>query len=404
MGGSRQVRDEPGARGRAAATAGASAILVPFLLLGLGASPAAGAGAKKADARLDGALGAIVASDDGPPAAWALIQRRGERELHSFGRADLAEPGAPGLNEHVRIASVSKAFSGAVALRLVERKRLRLGTTIGEVLPELPSTWSAVTVRQLLQHTSGLPDYFHDPEFTAWLGTHLKDYIDPLTAISYVFDDPPGFAPGSTYRYSNTDNIVIGLLAERVTGRSYEQLLRRLVLRPLDLRDTSFPSGFELPPPFVHGYIDDGPRQPPEDVSEALSVASGWAVGAIVSTARDLNRFIRAWGGGDLLRSKKMRRAQTRFIPGAGGQPPGPGENSGGLALYRYEQRCGTVFGHTGNFPGYTAFAASSKRGNRSAVVFANLQLSVGTGPQQTFERLHQIFGLAVCAALAKKR
>jgi D-alanyl-D-alanine carboxypeptidase len=151
----------------------------------------------------------------------------------------------------------------------------------------------------------------------------------------------------------------------------------------------------------VHGYIDEGPGLPPEDVSEALSVSSGWAVGAIVSTPRDLNDFIRAWGGGELL-GPKMRRAQTRFIPGAGGQPPGPGDNSGGLALYRYSQQCGKVFGHTGNFPGYTAFAASSKRGNRSVVVFANSQLSVGTGPQEAFAQLHEIFGLGACAALAR--
>jgi D-alanyl-D-alanine carboxypeptidase len=357
--------------------------------------------ASEADERLDQALQALVARADGPPAVWAVVQRGKDRELHSVGRADINSSAPPRLNDHTRIASISKAFSAAVALRLVEKGKLKLSTTIGEVLPTLPASWSAVTVRQLLQHTSGLPDYFQDPEFGAWLGSHLKDYIAPFAAISYVFDEPPEFAPGSQYHYSNTDNIVVGLIAEQVTSRPYERLLRKLVLRPLRLKDTSFPSGFEMPEPFVHGYFNEGPPEPIEDLSEALSVSSGWAVGAIVSTARDLNVFIRAWGGGSLL-GPKMRRAQTRFFSGAGGQPPGPGQNSGGLALYRYSQPCGKVFGHTGNFPGYTAFAASNRRGNRSTVVFASSQLSVGTGPQQSFAQLHEIFGLASCAALAR--
>jgi D-alanyl-D-alanine carboxypeptidase len=257
-----------------------------------------------------------------------------------------------------------------------------------------------VTLRELLYHTSGLPNYTADPEFLGYFVSHLKDFISPQQVLSFVTDQPLVFPNGTRYEYSNTDNLVIGLMAERATGRSYEQLLRDLVWRPLGLRRTSFPSGFLLPRPFVSGYVFDAPGQPLENVSEEISVSSVWAAGAIVSTPADQNRFIRAWGSGRLL-SRKLRRQQTNFIPGAAGEPPGPGQNSGGLTLFRYKLPCGTVFGHTGNFPGYTQFIASSPDGSRSTSVSANLQLDVATGPPGVFPVLHDVFRLAACAALA---
>ena len=369
--------------------------------LWLTASPAL-AGPAQADARLDNSIQSLIQMKDGPPGVAAVVQRGNQRKLHSFGSSDLGAGGDPiRIRDHTRIASVSKAFSGAVALLLVEKHRLRLDDPIGPLLPELPAIWGPVTLRQLLNHTSGLPSYSADPAFLSYLVAHLKDYISPQQAISFVFDDPLAFTPGTTYEYSNTDNIVIGLLAERATGRSYEDLLRDLVIRRLRLRETSLPSGIQLPAPFVSGYVFDGSDKPLENVSEELSPSSTWAAGAIVSSPRDQNRFIRAWGGGKLL-NRKLRRQQTSFILDAAGEPPGPGENSGGLTLFRYRLRCGTVFGHTGNFPGYTQFIASSRDGSRSTSVTANLQLDVKTGPPGMFPALREVFEKASCAALAR--
>jgi D-alanyl-D-alanine carboxypeptidase len=103
-----------------------------------------------------------------------------------------------------------------------------------------------------------------------------------------------------------------------------------------------------------------------------------------------------------MFKSRKVRRAQTAFLPPfTGGEPPGPGQNRDGLTLYRYRVPCGVVFGHSGNFPGYTQWIASSPDGSRSAVVTANLQLSVGTGPPGVFTPLRKLFKRAACAALA---
>jgi D-alanyl-D-alanine carboxypeptidase len=362
----------------------------------------ASAGADQADARLERALDRIVATPDGPPGVSAVVQRGKALRLHTAGRADLAAPGAIRLRQQMRIASVSKAFTGAVMLRLVEKGALELGSTLGRLRSDLPASWGPITLRQLLYHTSGLPNYTASPAFGAYFGANLKNYISPLFAISFVFGDPLEFAPGARFEYSNTDNIVMALMAESATGRGFAALLRDLVLKPLRLRDTSLPKGFTLPRPFIRGYVFNAPGAPLEEVSKEIGVSSVWAAGGIVSSPRDLNTFIRAWGGGGLLNSRKARKAQTRFLPPfTGGEPPGPGQNRGGLTLYRYSTPCGVAFGHTGNFPGYTQFIAASPDGRRSAVVSANLQLDVATGPPGVFTELRRIFRRAACAALA---
>ena len=115
-----------------------------------------------------------------------------------------------------------------------------------------------------------------------------------------------------------------------------------------------------------------------------------------MSTPEDLNRFIRGYVGGRLFGSK-----QRQVIEGGSSEPPGPGKNAAGLALFRYETKCGTVWGHTGNTPGYTQFAAASPDGERSVTVSVNAQLTPTTGRPAVYGALRRAEGLAVCAALA---
>ena len=388
----------PGPGARALRLAAVCAALTTLPALG---PAAASAGQRQADQRLDRAIRALVSTPDGPPGIAAVVQRGGERRLHSFGRADVARRGRIGLRTHLRIASVTKAFTGAVLLRLVSAGKLKLDTNVGSLRPDLPAAWGPITLRQLLYHTSGLPNYTANPAFGAYFGIHLKDYISPHYAISFVFGEPLEFAPGARYEYSNTDNVVMALMAETATGRRWERLLRDLLLRPLKLTDTGLPAGFELPRPFARGYFYNGPGSL-EDVSEEISVSSVWAAGGIVSSPRDLNRFIRAWAGGSLVAGRKLRAAQTAFLPPfTGGEPIGPGQNRGGLTIFRYRTPCGVVYGHTGNFPGYTQFIAASPDGSRSAVVSANLQSDVKSGPPGIFPPLRRVFRRAACAALA---
>ena len=284
-----------------------------------------------------------------------------------------------------------------MALSLVSRGRLRLTDTIGQLLPGLPSAWYPVTLGQVLQHRSGLPDYTASPALARRLRRAPRAVIAPAALLRFVWSEPLQFRPGSRYRYDNSDNVVAAMMARAVTGRGYRALLRTLVYRPAGLAATSLPSGFRLPRPYLHGYAVAA-GQPAQDVSEALSASAAWASGGMVSTPAETNRFIRAYLAPRFF-SRAVQAEQLRFVAGSSG-PPGPGVNAAGLAVFRYRTRCGTVYGHTGNFPGYTQFAAARLGGGDSAVVTATEQVG-DHGQPRLLAALRQAELLAVCAALA---
>jgi D-alanyl-D-alanine carboxypeptidase len=355
---------------------------------------------KAGDAAVQRALKRVVNMETGPPGAIAIIQRGSKRTVFKAGLGNLTPTERPHPSDHMRIASTAKAFSGAVALSLVSEGRLTLDTTVTERLPDLPAAWSTVTLRDLLNHTSGLPDFTGQPDFQAFVTANPQAYVAPRDLLDYVADEPLLFTPGTAYEYSNTDNIVVGLMAEAATGTPYDQLLATHVYGPLGLHDTSLPIDSALPEPFIHGY-DVSTDSPPEDISTAISPATAWASGGIVSTPADLNRFVRGYVGGKLF-DKEERVAQFQFLDGGSSVPPGPGNNAAGLALFRYRSSCGTVFGHTGNFPGYTQFMAATRDGQRSVTVSINEQVTLTAGDPQVFQALQKAERRAVCAALAR--
>jgi D-alanyl-D-alanine carboxypeptidase len=357
-------------------------------------------GAESRDAALDRALEELVAMEGGPPGAIAVIQRGRHREVHSFGVRNIKSALPLRAGDRMRQASTSKAFSGAVALSLVSKGVLSLNDNIGERLPELPTSWHKITLRQLLQHTSGLPNFTTDKDFLAALQASPKNPPPPEELLSFVEDDPLNFEPGTSYEYSNSDNIVVGLMVQAATGEPYEQQLQKQVLGPLGQMKTSLPRGANLRKPFIHGYDNDPSQNPPEDISEVLASGWFWAAGGMVSTPSDFNAFVRGYVGSDLF-DLETRARQRQVFEGGRSDPPGPGKNSAGLGIFRYETRCGTVWGHTGNYPGYTQFMAASPDGRRSVTVSVNEQLSPIQGAPGIFEALRRAEGKAVCAALA---
>jgi len=369
--------------------------VVGTLLLpsGVGAAPSG----RTTDVAVQRLLDRLVTTPGGPVGAIVTLYRNGRLTVLRAGRADAARPGAPRLGDHMRIASISKAFSGAVALHLVQEGRLGLDDTIGRRLGGMmPRAWSKVTVREMLNHTSGLPDYTQSDGFRGQATTNPRGYVSPMQIIGWVRGTRLMFTPGSRYEYSNTDNIVVGLIAQRVTGRSFGQLLATLVFRPAGLRQTSFPTRrISLPKPFIHGY-DVELGKPPQDVTTFLSPSGAWASGAIVSTPADLGAFIRADLGGRFF-GGAQRREQLRFVAGSS-SPPGPGRNAAGLAIFRYQTQCGTVYGHTGNFPGYVQWAAATADGRRS--VTTSLNIAAPTGG--LLHKLRSLQAAAVCALLGR--
>src|SRR4051812_43200701 len=192
--------------GLAVALIAAGAMLLAFPVAGRAADRATVADVQRG---LDG----LVAARGGPPGAIATLYRNGRLTVLRAGRADITRRRAPQASDHMRIASVAKAFSGAIALHLVRDGRLGLDDTIAQRLPGMPAAWAGVTVRQLLGHTSGLPDYTRSDGFAKQARTAPRGFVSPTKIIDWVRADDLAFPPGSRYAYSNTDNIVIGLIA-----------------------------------------------------------------------------------------------------------------------------------------------------------------------------------------------
>jgi D-alanyl-D-alanine carboxypeptidase len=365
------------------------------------AAHAGDSGAAGSAGSLDRALDRIVAARGGPPGLAVVIRRGSRQSFRRRGVGDVRTRRRPALADHYRIASMAKAFSGAVALSLVAQGRLSLTDTVGRRLPGLLPRANEVTLAQALAHTGGLPDYIRQPAFIERFSRDPAAYMSPQDLIGFVRDVPLRFRPGSRYEYSDTDNVVVGLMAEAATGRSYEQLLAELVYRPLGLRRTSLPRTVRLPRPFLHGYEIE-PRRAPEDVSQIINPSGAWASGGIVSTALEVGSFFRAYVGGRLF-PEDVRRRQLRFRPGAS-SPPGPGTNFAGLGVFQYRTSCGTVYGHTGSFPGYRLFAAATPDGRGSVVFTVNAQIVPRPGaPEPVPSRLiRRAQELAVCRALGR--
>ncbi|MFD9819117.1 serine hydrolase domain-containing protein [Streptomyces violascens] len=357
----------------------------------------AGAAAPHGDE--DGALRArlreLVDRPDGPPGAIAVLRDGDRVRVVRAGVAELGTRRPPGASDHMRLASAAKAFSGAVALRLVDRGVLSLDDTLSR-LPSLPAAWGAVTLRQLLNHTSGLPDYSAAPEFVELIQTDPHRVFDSRHLLDFVAGQDLEFAPGSRYQYSNSDNIAVALMAEAATGRSYEDLLASEVYRPRGLTGTSLPVGYQLPKPYLHGY-DVEPGKPTEDVSTLFGTSGSWASGGIVSTPRDFSVFMAGYAGGTLI-SDATRKQQRAFIDGAS-EPAGPGANQAGLAIFKYTTRCGVVYGHTGNTAGYTQLGVGTPDGRRSLTLSLTSQVNQRTNPA-LLARLRAVEEDFVCALL----
>ena len=355
------------------------------------------AGASAGGGRLDAALDRIIDDPQGPPGLSVLIQRGSEIDFRRRGVADRKTGAKPKIDSPMRIASMAKAFNGALALSLVSERRIGLDDTVGQWLPGIWPKADAVTVREMLGHTAGLPDYIRQPAFIEDLTSDPGQYMTPFELIDYVNDLDVGLPPGESYEYSDSDNIMVGLLVEAATGRTYNKLMQNEIYEPVGIRNTSLPDTLAMPKGYMHGY-DRNDQGRFEDVSKFINPALAWASGGIVSTPADVNDFFRAYVGGDLF-SSKVARSQNRYVRGRS-SPPGPGRNDATLGLFRYRTRCGTVYGHTGSYPGYRLFAASSANGKRSVVFSVNSQIVPGEGSPRVSGLIRRAQADAVCLAL----
>ncbi|GGV28863.1 serine hydrolase domain-containing protein [Streptomyces spectabilis] len=360
---------------------------------GVAAADAAPGGQARAsrDPALQELVDRVVADPHPNPGAF-LLARDGERtRFGAAGVADRATGAAMRPDLRFRSGSLTKTFTATVVLQLVAEHRLRLDDTVQRLLPDQVRADNAlsgapVTVRQLLNHTSGLYDYLDGliPHFES-----LDQYWPRDQLIAIGLAGPRYFpTPGTRFRYSNTNYLLLDLIVERVTDRDLRTNLERRVLKPLGLRDTSYPlADTTIDGPHVHGYADvsrllpNVPDPTRYDVT-SISPSEAGASGAIVTTAADVARFYRALLRGRLLPPAILRRMLDDTVPTTGSPRPAVGY---GLGMYVYATDCGPAYGHGGSAPGYLTFALNSRDGHRQLVAHTNWNPLVDAGLDEPF-------------------
>ena len=236
--------------------------------------------------------------------------------------------------------------------------------------PGLVPNGSNITIRQLLNHTSGLADFERDPVvLEPYLNGDFGHYWSPLDLARIAVAHDPMFAPGTGEQYCSTNYILAGLIVEAVTGHSLGREISGRIIRPLHLRGTSFPTVPRIDGPHAHGYLVLG--SPPATDVTGLSPFP-WAAGAIVSTAADSATFYRALLSGRLLGPRLLRAMKTTHAQREGDIP---GQRYG-LGLISYPLSCGIAWGHSGVFPGYFVYAISSADGRRQVSLEVNSDTS----------------------------
>jgi D-alanyl-D-alanine carboxypeptidase len=322
-----------------------SIIALTVIALAGTAEPASAAGAGGLPRQeLQGLLDELV--EAGMPGAIGLVRHDGRtwQGASGLGRLDPARPMRP--NDRVPVGSVTKTFVATVVLQLVGERKLALDDSVESWLPGLVRNGSGITVRQLLNHTSGLFDYTEDPQvFEPYLSGDFGFVWQPRELVAIAMEHPPLFAPGTRHSYSNTGYILLGLIIEAVTGTGLRHQLEARILRPLDLDGTTFPlTEVRIRGPHAHAYlIGAGPDGGMLDVT-ALSRTWAWAAGGMISTVGDIARFHRALLAGRLLSPTLLRRMLTTV-------PIEPGFRYG-LGIAVLDLPCGTVIGHDGGDAG----------------------------------------------------
>lgn len=257
-------------------------------------------------ARVDSLAGAFIAQRQAPGVSISVVRAgRDTLVFKGYGEADI-ENDVPATPATVyRIGSITKQFTSAAVMRLVERGRVRLGDPIGKYLPNLPPAWRPVRVQQLLNHTSGIPNYtdLGDVWARRW-GEHMS----PDTLVALTANKPMDFPPGSGWRYDNTGYVVLGMLLEKVTGTPYGTYLDSTMFRPLGLSSTRYCDTAPLIPHRARGYQREGNKF---TNAPYLDMSQPYAAGALCSTVGDLARWDRLLATGKVVSPASYARMTT---------------------------------------------------------------------------------------------
>ncbi|MFE6161547.1 serine hydrolase domain-containing protein [Streptomyces sp. NPDC056486] len=349
-------------------------------------SPTVASASTRPDTVQEG-LDALVRSD-GVPAALASVKGgEGRARTYTAGVGDLATGSKVPRDGQVRIGSNTKTFTAVLVLQLVGEGKIALDAPVEDYLPGLVRgdgiDGRHIRVRQLLQHTSGLPNY------VKYLGEDVRHY-EPHELLDIALQHKADFEPGEKWAYSNTNYVLAGLLVEKVTHRPLAEELDRRIIKPLGLRHTYFPAPGDVTirEPHPKGYYQDSADAPLRDGTE-LDPSWGWAAGQMISTNSDLNRFFTALLAGRLLPAAQLAEMRTTVPAGA---PFASGARYG-LGLVSTPLSCGGVYwGHGGSTTGYETRGGVTADGRA-----ANIAVTVQPTDPATMKRVDRVVDKALC-------
>jgi D-alanyl-D-alanine carboxypeptidase len=311
-----------------------------------------------------------VMADNGIPGAIVAVEIPGEGSwVAALGLSDVEGDGPMDTSLLFRIGSISKTFTATAVLQLVDEGRLGLDTTLVELgtQPAVPGG-NEISVRRLLNHTSGLFDYTKDRSFQEAQGEDLLRKWSPGEMVAIAAAHDLEFPPGQGWSYSNTNYILLGMIVEGVTGNSFDEEISKRFTRPLGLSNTFLPDGPGIEGEHSRGYafaadlLEDPAGDPDEllEITTAIDPSWSWAAGGMISNLEDLRVWARALAEGDLL-SEEVQIERLQTVEAWQG-------SRYGLGIADYEG----FLGHPGDIPGFSSAMFYDPESGTSVIMTLN--------------------------------
>lgn len=278
---------------------------------------------------------------------------------------------------HFHIGSITKTFTATIILQLIDEGKISLHDTIDQVIQKwLPNYFDftipyrdTITIRNLLEMRSGMGNYSSDSKYMRDININPLAKLDPKTLIRYGVEseDTPAYPPGTRSEYNNGNYILLGIFIEKITGNTYNDEVSERIIKPLNLKNTSVPSGPSMPDPYAHGYKYSNTDNELVDLSTATDPSWGWAAGSIISTVSDLLTWAEALVEGTLISSTMQQERMMMFeidIDDFSGI-------SYGLGIYSDNG----AIGHGGDYSGfYTGYVVRYKNYDFAVLLNGKLQ------------------------------
>lgn len=334
--------------------------------------------------RADSLVYTYLAETRAPSVAFAVIRGNDTLAYGAHGLANVEAWRAPVATTIYEIGSITKQFTSAAIMKLVEQGRVNLNDDLSKYVSQFPLHGKKVSIHQLLNHTSGIHSYTSSPE---WAKT-WNDKLTPDAVVKFVAADTFDFAPGTSYRYNNTGYVLLGMVIEKASGQTYANYLDAQFFKPLGLRSTSYCPSKTTSPTFALGY-SKGPNGTTR--AQFLDLSHPFSAGALCSTVGDFAKWQRALDGGKVVSAASYARMSTADTL-----------NNGSKINYGFGLVPGVFNGHktvshTGGIPGFATAATYVPDDRLSIVVFTNYD---GASPQTLLLNLLRVaYGVAPQAA-----